>query len=66
MIILKRIFEHSDGSMDWSDMAQDRDRWRALVSRYFDVSLNYRYKAPPFYVLYFFALSYRELAKTFL
>jgi hypothetical protein len=33
MIILKWIFNKWDGGgMDWIDMAQDRDRWRALVS----------------------------------
>jgi hypothetical protein len=31
-IILKWIFKKWDGDMDWIDMAQDRDRWRALVS----------------------------------
>jgi hypothetical protein len=31
-IILKLIFKKWDGGMDWIDMAQDRDRWRALVS----------------------------------
>jgi hypothetical protein len=32
-IIIKRIFKKWDGGgMDWIDMAQDRDRWRALVS----------------------------------
>jgi hypothetical protein len=34
IIILKWIFKKWDGGggMDWIDMAQDRDRWRALVS----------------------------------
>jgi hypothetical protein len=32
-IILKRIFKKWDRvGMDWIDMAQDRDRWRAVVS----------------------------------
>jgi hypothetical protein len=31
-IILKWIFKKWDGGIDWNDMAQDRDRWRALVS----------------------------------
>jgi hypothetical protein len=32
-IILKCIFKKWNGEdMDWIDMAQDRDRWRALVS----------------------------------
>jgi hypothetical protein len=30
-IILKWIFKNSDGGMDWIDMAQDRESWRALV-----------------------------------
>jgi hypothetical protein len=30
-IILKWIFKKWDGGMDWFDMAQDSDRWRALV-----------------------------------
>jgi hypothetical protein len=28
----KRIFKKWDGVMDWIDMAQDRDRWRAVVN----------------------------------
>jgi hypothetical protein len=31
-IILKRIFTKWDVDMDWIDLAQDRDRWRALVN----------------------------------
>jgi hypothetical protein len=32
-IILKRIFrKRGGGVMDWIDMAQDRDRWRALAN----------------------------------
>jgi hypothetical protein len=32
-IILKWIFERLDvGSIDWTDLAQDRDRWRVLVN----------------------------------
>jgi hypothetical protein len=31
-IILKWIFKKWDGGMEWIDMAQDKDRWRAVVS----------------------------------
>jgi len=32
-IILKHTFKKSDGGgMDWIDMDQNRDRWRALVN----------------------------------
>jgi hypothetical protein len=32
MIILKRIFKKWDGGMDWIDLPQYGDRWRALVN----------------------------------
>jgi hypothetical protein len=31
-ILLKWIFENWEGDIDWIDLAQDRDRWRAVVS----------------------------------
>jgi len=32
-VILKWIFRKWDGGMDWIDVAQDKDRWRAPVNR---------------------------------
>jgi hypothetical protein len=31
-IILRWIFRKWNGGMDWSVLAQDRDRWRVLVN----------------------------------
>ena len=31
-IILKMIFKKWGGDMDWIDLAENRDRWRALVN----------------------------------
>jgi hypothetical protein len=31
-IILKLTLQKCDGNMDWINVVQDRDRWRALVN----------------------------------
>jgi hypothetical protein len=36
-IILKWIFGRLGGVVDWIDVAQDRDRWRALVYTVMDL-----------------------------
>jgi hypothetical protein len=43
-IILKRVLEKWAELMDWSDLAQDRDRWRDVVTAVMNirVSINCR------------------------
>jgi hypothetical protein len=36
-IILKWIFKKWDGRMNWIELAQDRDRWRAVVNGVMDL-----------------------------
>jgi len=37
-VLLKWIFKNWNGSIDWIDLAQDRDRWRSVVK----VAMNLR------------------------
>jgi hypothetical protein len=39
-IILKWILKKWDGGMEWIDMAQDRDRWRALVNAVMNLRIS--------------------------
>jgi hypothetical protein len=36
-IVVKWIFDKWDGGIDWKDLAQDKDRWRALVNALMNV-----------------------------
>jgi hypothetical protein len=38
-IISKWILKNWDGSMDWIDLAQDWDRWRAVVCAVMNIHL---------------------------
>jgi hypothetical protein len=39
-IILKWILKRLGGGIDWIDLAQDRDRWRALLYTVMDLRVS--------------------------
>jgi hypothetical protein len=39
--ILRQIFNKQDGGADWTDLAQDRDTWRALVNAVMILRVQY-------------------------
>jgi hypothetical protein len=39
-IILKQIFYKWDGRMDWFDLIQNTDRWRALVKAVLNIRVS--------------------------
>jgi len=40
-MILKFIFKRLDGGIDWSDLVQERDRWRTVVNAVMNLRLSY-------------------------
>jgi hypothetical protein len=40
-MVLKFIFKRLDGGMDWSDVVQERERWRALLNAVMNLRFSY-------------------------